>query len=85
MRLDIVAMHDTDRVKIFSALMQSISSCLNMSPFKSWSIIQESINLNALESFKKKTHANKDCFKENINVLIPLINAKRQAHNKEMR
>ena len=51
-RLDIVAMHDKDRVKKFSALMQSVSSSAGTS--KSWSTIQESIYQNALESFENK-------------------------------
>ena len=50
-----------------------------MSATKFWSRIQESIYQNALEFFGKKTHANKDWFKEDINVLLPL-NVKRQAH-----
>ena len=33
-----------------------------------------------MESFGKKNHANKNRFKENINVLLPLIKIKRQAH-----
>ena len=33
-----------------------------------------------MESFGKKTHANKDWFEENINALLPLIKVKRQAH-----
>ena len=78
-RLDIVAMHDKDRVKKFSALMQSVSSS-DTATSKSWSTIQESIYQNALESFGKKKHTNKDWFEENINVLLPLIKIKRQAH-----
>ena len=58
-RMDIVATNDPDRVKKFSALMQSISSCPNMSASKSWSRIKESIYQNALESFEKKTRAKK--------------------------
>ena len=79
-RFDIVAMHDPDRVKKFSTLMQSISASPDTSASKSWSRIQEGIYQNALESFAKKTHTNKDWFGENINVLLPLIKVKRQAH-----
>ena len=39
-----------------------------------------SIYQNALESFGKKKHTNKNWFEENINVLLPLIKIKRQAH-----
>ena len=73
-------MHGPDQVKKFSALMQSISACPDMSASKSWSKIQESIYLNSLKPFGKKTHTNKDWFEENINVLLPLIKVKRKAH-----
>ena len=52
--LDIVEMHDPDQVKKFSALMQSILSCPNISASKSWSRIQKIIYQNSLESFEKK-------------------------------
>ena len=56
----------------------SLSS--DTSASKYWSRIQESIYQNALESFGKKNHTNKDFFEENINVLLPLKKVKRQAH-----
>ena len=80
MRLDIVAMHDKDMIKNFSALMQYVSLSSDTSASKSWSRIQESIYQNALESFGKKKHTNKDWFEENINVLLSLIKVIRQAH-----
>ena len=67
-------------IEKFSALMQSISASSEMFPFKSWSRIRGSTYQNALESFGKVTRANKDWFEENINVLLPLINVKPQAH-----
>ena len=79
-RLDVVAMHNKDRIKNFSTLMQSVSLSSDTSASKSWSRIQESIYQNALESFGKKENTNKDWFEENINALLPLIKIKRQAH-----
>ena len=52
--LDVVAIYNPDRAKKFSALMQSIMSSSDMSAYKSWSRTQESIHLNALESFGKR-------------------------------
>ena len=75
--LDIVSMHDRDRIKKFSALIQSISLSSDTSASKSWSRILESIYQNALESFRKKKHTNKDWFEENINMLLHLIKIKR--------
>ena len=43
-------------------------------------MIPESIYQNALESFGKMKHTNKDWFEENINVLLTLIKIKRQSH-----
>ena len=77
MRLEIVAMYNPDRVKKISALMQSISSSPDISAFKSWSKIQESIYQNTLKSSEKNPYANKDWFEENINVLLPQIKVKR--------
>ena len=57
--------------------MQSVTLFSDTSASTSWSRIQESIYQNALESFGKKNHTNKDCFEENINVLLPLIKIKR--------
>ena len=79
-RLDVVAMHNKDRIKNFSSLMQSVALSSDTDAAKSWSRIQESIYRNALESFGKKKNTNKDWFEENINVLLPLIKIKRQAH-----
>ncbi len=79
-RLDVVAMHNKDSIKNFSSLMQSVSLSSDTSAARSWSRIQESIYRNALESFGKKKNTNKDWFEENINVLLPLIKIKRQAH-----
>ncbi|MCP4267312.1 MAG: hypothetical protein GY777_17355, partial [Candidatus Brocadiaceae bacterium] len=79
-RLNIGAMHDKENVKKFSTLMTSVSSQSNTSASESWSRIQKSIYQNALESFGKNKLANKDWFEENTNVLLPLINIKRQAH-----
>ena len=76
-RLDIVAMHGPDRVKKFSAFMQSISSCPDIYASKCWSRIQGSIYQNTLESFKKRTHLNKVWFEDNINVLLLFIKVKR--------
>ena len=76
MRLDIVSMHDDDRIKKFSALIQSVS--LSSDSSASWT--QESIYQDALKSFGEKNHTNKNWFEENINVLLPLINIKRQVH-----
>ena len=78
--LDIVAMHDPDRVKKFSTFIQSIF------------IIPLHVPLNIdLESKKvytrkpwspseKKTHTNKHWFEEYINVLLLFIKAKLQAY-----
>ena len=60
--------------------MQLVSLFSDTSVSKSWSSIQESIYQNALESFGKKKHTNKDQFEENINVLLPLIKIKQQPH-----
>ena len=59
-RLDIVPIHDKDRIKMFLAIIQSISLPSDTSASKSWSRIQESICQNFLEPFGKKKHTNKD-------------------------
>ena len=63
-QLDIVAMHDPVPLREFLDLMQSITSFPDMSVSKSWSKIQKLVYQNSLESFGKKTHANKDLFEE---------------------
>ena len=68
------------RVEKFSALMKFTSASPDTSASASWSEIRESIYPNALESFGKKTHTNKDWFEENLDVLLPLIEVKREAH-----
>ena len=78
--MNILATLDPDRVKTFSALMQSILSCPDMSASKSWFRIQEKIYQNALKSFVQQTHAKKYRFEENINGLLSLIKVKRPAH-----
>ena len=80
MRLDIAAMHDENNINKFSALMQSVSLPSDTSASESWSRIQKSIYQNALESFGKNKHTNKDWFEENINVLLPLLKIKRETH-----
>ena len=60
MRLNIVAIHNKDMIKTFSALMHSISSSSDTSVSKSWSRIQESDYQNSLAYFLKKKHTNKD-------------------------
>ena len=59
-RIDIVAVYDKDRIKRFSSLMQSVSLSADTSASKSSSRIQKTIYQNALESFGKKKHTNKD-------------------------
>ena len=76
MRLDIVSMHDDDRIKKFSALIQSVS----LSSDSSASRTEESIYQDALKSFGEKNHTNKNWFEENTNVLLLLIMIKQHAH-----
>ena len=72
LKAHIVTMHDPDRVKKFSALMQSISAFTDTSASKSWPRIRESIYQTDLEFFKKKRQITiKDCFEEYINILLP--------------
>ena len=78
-RLNVGAMRDKENIKKFSTLMPSVSSS-DTSASESWSRIEKSIYQNALETFGKNKHANKDWFEENINILSPLLKKKRQAH-----
>ena len=78
-RLNIGEMHDKENIKRFSALMPSVSSS-DTSDSKSWSRIQKIVYQNAFKSFGKNKHTNKDWFGENINVLLPTLKIKRQAH-----
>ena len=67
------------RVQKLSALMQSISSSPDMSAFKSWFKIRESIYHNALESFGKKHIPTKASFKKTSMYCFPFIMVMLQA------
>ena len=68
-------MHDKESIKRFSALMPSVSPS-DTSASESWSRIQKCIYQNALKSFGKNKHTNKDWFEKKINVLLPLLKIK---------
>ena len=56
-------MHDKESIKSFSALIPSITLS-DTSAFEFWFRIHKSIYHNALKSFGKHKHTNKDWFEE---------------------
>ena len=72
-------MHDMENIKRFSTLMPSVSSS-DTSASELWSRIQKSVYQNVLKSFGKNKPNNNGWFEKSINVLLPLLKIKRQAH-----